>query len=157
VPGRALAGLAYMIVVEGADGELTARPFDGGAAFPTDNFVQKKGLLDGETNPGGALLMEAVSGIAVKQELPAANLPMDASLVQPFLEIDVDALERSVKAERDRLLQANGLDADRLDDKAIDRSLNSIRAIQAILGNDKTITMAAFVDAYNQMLAKIVA
>jgi hypothetical protein len=146
-----------MIVVEGPNGELTARPFDGGAAFPTDNFVQKKGLLDGTTNPGGALLMDAISGIAAKQELAAARQPMDPSLVQPFLDIDVDALERSVKAERQRLLQTHGLDDDLLDDKAIGRSLKSIRAIQAILTKDRSITMADFVAAYNGMLADIVA
>ncbi len=146
-----------MIVVEGPDGELTARPFDGGAAFPTDKFVEAKGLRGGDTNPGGALLMDAVSGIQAKQELQAARVPMDRSLVLPFLKIDVDALEKSVKGERDRLLQTHGLGADLLDDAAIGRSLKSIRAIQLILGKYDNITMADFVAAYNDMLADIVA
>lgn len=145
-----------MIVVEGDGGALTARPFDGGAAFPTDKFVAMKGLQDGEARPGAALLQEAISGLAIPQRLQAADLPMDPTLVKPFLAIDVDALELAMKAERDRLLQAHGLGADLLDDKAIDRSLTSIRAMQAIL-EDPDITMAGFVDAYNQVLAKIVA
>ena len=141
------------LMLDDSSGEMLARPFDAGAAFLPKEEIQKS-IIERGAQPGANLLMDPGN----KQNLlPAAREPMDPELVDQFLSIDVEALERNLQREQRRMVQAHGLSPDLLSDDDADASIRSIRVIQRLLRNNPALTMEEFVVAYAGELNQLVA
>jgi hypothetical protein len=130
------------IIEETPDG-LQARPYDGGAALPTEDVFMDIALFRPGTK--GLNLLKDLEN----KELPAANLPMDPALKKSFASIDEDGF---IDAAKLAMVEASehGLDPATLGAvEGCKLSLESIRGIKAILAADKsdTMTLKQFLDA----------
>ncbi|MBV8503093.1 MAG: hypothetical protein JO006_15430 [Paucibacter sp.] len=145
-----------MMIDRDPKGRVTARPFDGGAAFMTDEAFNDQN----DRNDGGGALAGMSSLLVGPDGLPMDSVgePMDREVVKQILDIDVNLLAARLEEEQRHLVQQKGLEPSLLDPSGIRRSVESIRLIQKILSEaPKDTSLAALNDTFvrlaNQDLA----
>jgi uncharacterized protein YdaT len=142
-----------------ADGEsVTARPFDAGAGFLSDEAIDKDDgeggnlLKPGEGGPGYMLLSDPTDG---EKELPTASEPLDNDLRNHFLGIDLQALKQTLEDERDRLATDHSLGKQVLSDKSMARTYKAIANLQEVLADPSVVTTKDLVKAFCSRLGDL--
>lgn len=139
------------LMLDESSGAMQVRPFDAGAAFPPEDVV-KTTIIKRKAQPGANLLLDP----GTNKLLPCANTPLDKELVDQFLSINVEEMEKAMERERRRLSKEHGLDPGLFTDEAAQRGIDSIRIIQDLLRKNPKITMEEFVNAYADRLPELV-
>lgn len=130
-------------IVEDTDDGPKVRPYDGGAAMPSEDAFMDIALF----RPGakGLDLLKDSDG----HELPQANQPLDPGLKRMFSAIDTNALATTAVDTMNELARS-GLDPRALHaTDGLHLTLAAIRGIQALLAADKTdsMTLKEFINA----------
>ncbi|MBV8379400.1 MAG: hypothetical protein JO369_01370 [Paucibacter sp.] len=142
-----------LMISEGADGTVAARPFDAGAGFLDDKALAKDPrVLDAGPGGPGAMLLDCPIG---HHELAQANAPLDPEIVDGIMKIDVGALKQILDAERARLAKAHGLGDDVLDDNGMERAYRSVKIMQEIVGAQPDILTKDFVSQFCDRLPEL--
>lgn len=145
-------------VIVGRDHERRCHPIDFGCAFPSEDDMQQ--ALRDKRRP------DALAFLPSGGWDDLGDLPLDQCLSLLFAEIDVAALETSLRAasralgvqtrEWARLLPA-GASTDPPDDAAIARAMASLRLVQRLLRDGGLLSMRQLADRYAQALPEMAA
>jgi hypothetical protein len=133
----------------------TARPIDGGTAFPTKKAVDR---FQGVGGPAlGAILKypNTESHPKARQTMPQASAQLSPHKVAAIMKIDADAIVLAAKARRNKLIADNPeFAANMLEDDAIDVMGDSIKVMQAVFAKKPDLTLEQLATVYERWFNK---